>query len=189
MREVEVRRWTRDEYERMGETGIIGPEERVELVDGEIVRMTPQGGRHARAIQAAGEALRKVLRGAFDIRVQLPLALDPCSEPEPDISVVRGNWRDYTSHPESAVLVVEVADTTLGYDRRVKASLYARAGVPEYWIVNLSDNRIEVFCDPAPSETARHGWSYRTERRFGSGQHLSPAMFPAAAIAVDDLLG
>ena len=189
MRQVEVRRWTRHEYERMGETGILAPDERVELLDGEIVRVTPQGRRHARAIRAAEEALRAVFRQGYDVQVQLPLALDALSEPEPDVSVVPGSWRDYdTEHPESPVLVVEVADATLAFDRDEKASLYVRAGVADYWIVNLPARRLEVYRDPAPEPAARHGWAYQSVQLFSPGEQVSPAALPEAFVSVDDLL-
>jgi Uma2 family endonuclease len=173
----------------MAETGILAPDERVELLDGEIVRMTPQGARHARAIRAAEEALRMIFWDRYDVRVQLPLALESFSEPEPDLSVVSGSWRDYdTSHPASAVLIVEVADTTLAFDRGDKASLYARAGVPDYWIVNLLEHRIEVYREPVARNEARYGWAYNSVIHFRPGQRISPLILPAAAISADDLL-
>ena len=189
MREVEVRRWTRHEYERMAETGILAPDERVELLDGEILRVTPQGARHARAIRAAEEALRSAFQRGYDVRVQLPLALHLFSEPGPDLSVVPGSWRDYdTDHPESPVLVVEVADATLAFDRDDKASLYARAGVPDYWIVNLADRRLEVYRDPAPEAAARHGWAYQSVQHFHPGERVSPVALPETRVSLDDLL-
>lgn len=189
MRQVEVRRWTRQEYERMAETGILVPDERVELLDGEIIRMTPQGARHARAICAAEDALRRVFQVGFHIRVQLPLALEPFSEPEPDLSVVPGSWRDYEkSHPGSPVLIVEVADTTLAFDRGNKGSLYARAAVPDYWIVNLLELRIEVYRVPAARSEARYGWAYDSMEYFRGGERISPLILPAATVSVADLL-
>lgn len=102
------------------------------------------------------DALRKAFGEGTHVRIQLPLALDPSSEPEPDVTVVRGSPRDYRdAHPSAALLVVEVADTTLSHDRDQKGSLYARAGVADYWIVNLVDQVLEVYRDPGPSPQSR----------------------------------
>jgi Uma2 family endonuclease len=186
---VEMGRWSREQFEKMIETGIFSPGTRAELIDGEIYGMTPQKRKHAAAIRAAEEALRAAFHAGFDVQVQLPLALDAASEPEPDLSVVSGSWRDYRdAHPSSAVLVVEVADTSLEYDRDRKGSLYARAGIADYWIVNLPAGRIEVNRDPVPSDKALYGWSYRTVAYSGPGQRLAPLAAPECAIAVDDLL-
>jgi Uma2 family endonuclease len=172
----------------MGETGILAPDERVELLDGAIVRITPQGRRHARAIRAAEEALRAVFRQGYDVQVQLLLALDPSSEPEPDVSAVPGFWKDYKDHPRSPVLVVEVAGSTLAFDRDEKGSLYARAGVPDYCLINLTDGRVEVYRDPVPLISARYGWAYRSIQHFHKGDKVSPVVSPEAVVSVDDLL-
>ena len=137
---VQTRRWTRDEYDRMIATGIFHPEERLELLEGEIVHMTPQGSGHATAVRLVEDALRNLFNVGFDVRVQMPLALGTDSEPEPDVAVVVGPPRDYRDeHPRVAILVVEVADSTLSLDRERKAALYARAGIQEYWLLNLTD--------------------------------------------------
>ncbi len=188
--EIELRRWSREQFEKMIEMGIFPPGARAELVDGEIFNMTPQKARHASAVQAATEALRIAFpEGLHHVRAQLPLALDLSSEPEPDLSVVRGSWRDYTAaHPASAVLVVEVADSSIEHDRDRKGSLYARAGILDYWIVNLSAERIEVYRDPAHSDEAPYGWAYREVRNYVAGQSITPLAAPDKPIAVLDLL-
>jgi Uma2 family endonuclease len=184
-----VRRWTRQEYDRMVAAGVFPPGERAELIDGEILAMTPQGSAHATAIRLTEDILRMTFGAGYDVRIQLPLALDPSSEPEPDVTVVRGSPRDYRdAHPASALLVVEVADTTLLYDREQKGSLYARAGVAEYWIVNLLDRSLEVYRDPAPLPQARYGWEYRMKERYRAGDHISPLAASQARVAVADLL-
>lgn len=189
MSTILVRRWTREEYERMVESGIFAPGERVELIDGEVLQMTPQGSAHATALLLVQEALRVAFAGRGHVRVQLPLALDPSSEPEPDVTVVAGSPRDYRdAHPASALLVVEVSDTTLLHDREQKGSLYARAGLAEYWIVNLPDRLLEVYRDPSSSPQARYGFAYRTAQLCNAGDPISPLAAPAAAIAVADLL-
>ena len=189
MSTVLVRRWTRQEYERMVEAGVFQPGERMELVDGEVLKMTPQGSVHATAVRLTEDILRVVFSPGHDVRVQMPLALDPSSEPEPDVAVVLGSSRSYRdAHPTSALLVVEVADTTLLYDREQKGSLYARAGVAEYWIVNLLDWCVEVYREPALMPQARYGWGYRAQLHFSRGDHISPLPASQARVAVTDLL-
>lgn len=162
--------------------GIFHPEERLELVDGEIVQMSPQGSAHATAVSLLETRLRLAFGASYVVRVQMPLALDPASEPEPDVAVVVGAPRDYRdAHPQTAVMIVEVADATLGYDRERKANLYARTGIQEYWILNLQDRQLEVHTQPAMG-------SYQTRRVLVSPQTISPLGCPHAAIAVADLL-
>jgi Uma2 family endonuclease len=173
----------------MIEAGVLTPEDRVELIDGEILAMTPQGSSHATAVLLVQDTLRAAFGRDVHIRTHLPLALGSDSEPEPDVAVVAGSVRDYRdAHPQSALLVVEVADTTLAYDRDVKGSLYARAGVPEYWLVNLAKALVEVHRDPMVMPHARFGWQYRTVDRFGPGDSIAPLSCPHASIAVADLL-
>lgn len=189
MSTVLVRRWTRQQYDRMVETGIFAPGERVELIDGEVLAMTPQGSGHATAVRLTEDALRAAFGSGHDVRVQMPLALDPVSEPEPDVAIVLGSPRDYRgAHPASALLVVEVADTTLLYDREQKGSLYARAGVPEYWILNLLDGRLEVYREPGPMPAVRHGWAYQETRSYGPTDHISPLHARQASVGIADLL-
>ncbi len=186
---IAVRRWSREEYERMVERGIFTPGERVELIDGEVLTMTPQGSTHATALMLLTEALRVAFGPSTHVRGQLPLALDLVSEPEPDVVVVPGSPRDYRdAHPRSALLVVEISDTTLNYDREQKGSLYARAGIAEYWIVNLPERQVEVLRNPAADADARYGWSYQTVQRSRTGDFVSPLAAPAARIGVADLL-
>ena len=173
----------------MIEAGVLTPEKRVELIDGEILAMTPQGSAHATAVSLVQEALRAAFGSQVYVRVQLPLAFGSDSEPEPDVAVVAGSVRDYRdAHPQSALLVVEVADATLAYDRDRKGSLYARAGVPEYWIANLAETCIEVHRDPIVRPHAQFGWHCRTVERFGAGDSITPLSLPTRSIAVADLL-
>jgi Uma2 family endonuclease len=184
---VEIRRWTRQEYDRLVASGFFHPEERLELIAGELVRMTPQGSAHATAVRLVEDALRTAFGRGFDVRVQMPLALDPDSEPEPDLAVVIGTPRDYRdSHPHTAVLIVEVADTTLPYDRERKARLYAAAGIPEYWVLNLIDRCLEVHRDPAPTESEEK--RYRTRFAVPSAETVSPLSCPNTPVAVSELL-
>jgi len=184
------RLFTREEFERAGELGLFRPDERLELIGGEVVRkMSPQKSPHATAIRRAEEAMRRTFPEGHDVRVQLPLALRHDSAPEPDVSVVAGRLDEYEDeHPRIAVLVVEVADTTLAYDRGVKASLYASVGIPDYWILNLRDRVLEVLRDPEPEVMAPFGYRYRTSLRFAEGDAVTPLQAPGHAIAVADLL-
>jgi Uma2 family endonuclease len=179
---VRAKMWTREEYDRLVAAGGFAPESRVQLIRGEIVEMAPQGTRHATSILLTDRALRRSLAQGFTIRAQLPLALGQWSEPEPDVAVVLGAIEDYRdTHPENAVLVVEVADSTLEFDRTRKLEAYAEAGIREYWIVNLVEGVLEVYRDPS-------GPAYRESRRVGRDDVLSPITAPTGAVRVSDLL-
>lgn len=184
---IQTKHWTRQEYDRLADADILAPDERVELLEGEIVTMTPQHGPHAAAIGLAEAALRQAFGSAHWIRIQLPLIVDPDSEPEPDLAVVSGSPRGYVNeHPRTALLVVEIADSTLGRDRVHKAPIYARAGIPEYWIVNLAERCLEVYRDPAapPDRPA----SYRSTQTLGPSDSLAPLAAARTTVTVADLL-
>jgi Uma2 family endonuclease len=179
---VDVRPWTREEYERLVQQGFFRPEERLELVDGVVFEMTPQTSRHASAVRLTQIALQALYPRGFDIRTQMPLALGTGSEPEPDLAIVPGDPRDYiASHPTTAVLVVEVADTSLLHDRKRKAMLYARSGIPEYWLLNLVDWCLEVFLEPQES-------GYRSRLVLKEGDSVAPLTRPRDSIPVSSLL-
>lgn len=166
----------------MVEVGILGPGDRVELIDGEILTMAPQKSPHATAMQLAQEALRVAFGTGFHVRPQLPLALDELNEPEPDLAVVAGSLRDYRhAHPSIADLVVEVAETSLAFDRGVKKALYARFAIPEYWIVDLPDRAVEVYRSPLAED-------YQDQRSLSEEDSIAPLARPEAVIAVADLL-
>src|SRR5262249_28089345 len=132
---VDIRRMTRLEYERLIELEFFGPEERVELIDGGMILREPQYSPHATAIPLVRPTLQRAFRAGWAVRAQLPVALDDMSEPEPDAAVVPGDPRDYRdAHPARPVLIVEVALSRLAFDLRRKASLYARAGIADYWV-------------------------------------------------------
>ena len=166
-------RWTRVEYERLAEAEILGPGDHVELVGGHLLVKEPQDSPHATAVQLVQRALTVAFGAGWNVRAQLPIALDDESEPEPDVAVVAGDPRDYRdAHPASPVLIVEVSLSRLAFDRGHKASLYARAGVPDYWIVNLPDRRLEVCRAP----------------RADAGDRVSPLAALHTSVDVADLL-
>jgi Uma2 family endonuclease len=171
----------------MADAGIFNPDERVELLEGEILVMTPQHSLHSACIGLVHEVLQREFGPGHWVRVQLPLIIDPDSEPEPDVAVVSGSPRDYAhEHPRTALLVVEVSDTTLSLDRNRKATIYARAGIPEYWIVNLLDRCLEVYRDPVspPNQPAR----YQTIQRLTAADRIAPLAKPNASVSIADLL-
>lgn len=174
----EIHRWTREEYEDLVETGRFGPESRVELLEGIIYDMTPQNSRHAAVIGRLNKILTALYAEDCSVRVQTPLALGEDSLPEPDFSVVLGDDFDYLeAHPTTALLVVEVADSSVYRDREIKAGLYARSGVQEYWIVNLGEKTLEVFREPS-----QDGYLFRTVLR--SSDSVSPLSRPHVSLAV-----
>jgi Uma2 family endonuclease len=184
-----IRRWKRVEYERLIDKAAFAPGERLELIDGLLLVAEPQSSSHFTAVRLVVLALARAFGDGWEVRPEGPIALDDDSEPEPDVAVVRGGPRDYAeAHPADPVLVVEVALTSLAFDREHKASLYARAGRPEYWIVNLVDRVLEVHRQPQPSAAAPYGWDYRTVEVIRAGDGASPLAAPAAWIAVEDLL-
>lgn len=161
--------------------GIFGEDARVELIGGEIVEMSPIGGRHARCVNRITRLLIVALGERAEVSPQNPVELDDRSEPQPDLAVLRPEpAADTTPRAGDVFLVVEVADTSLAFDRDVKAPLYARAGIPTLWIVDLPDRRVEVHTDPSPT-------GYRHRERLGAGDRL--VLAGLADLAVDDVLG
>ena len=186
---VRTRRWTRAEYDRLIEIGVFQPGDPVELLGGELVVSEPQSSAHYTAIGLVDSALRAALGRGWLIRSQGPVALDDESEPEPDVALVPGGWRDYShEHPARPVLVVEVALSSLRLDREHKGSLYARAGLGDYWILNLIDRVLEVYRDPVADTAASFGWRYATLDRLEPDASVTPLAAPDARILVSDLL-
>lgn len=183
-----LRRWKRVEYERLVDIGVFDGDP-VELIGGQLIVAEPQGTYHATALGAVDDAIRAVLPPGWIVRAQMPTALDDESAPEPDLAVVAGARADYReSHPARFALVVEIAESSLDFDRNDKGSLYARAGVQDYWIVNLVDRVVEVYRDPGPDPSARYGWRYRSIDRLTPPSVVGPLALPSARIAVAALL-
>jgi Uma2 family endonuclease len=168
----------RSEYDRMVELGLF-QDERIELIRGVLVKMSPQRAPHASSVEKLTELLVVRLQGRFKVRIQLPLALSDDSEPEPDVAIVP--LGDYDSeHPTTAFLVVEVADSSLKQDR-AKVAVYASAGIAEYWIVNLNARTVEVYSSP-------EGDRYAEVRTLRAGDTLRPEALPEVALAVAEIL-
>src|SRR2546423_6539954 len=173
------------EYERMGEAGIFAADDRVELIEGEIVEMSPIGKRHAACVDMLAELLRDQLQHSVTIRVQNPIQLDDYSEPQPDIAILKRRedfYRQALPQPADVLLIIEVCDTTLEYDRQIKLPLYARAGIPEVWLVNLTDEQIETYAQPA-------GDAYQTTGRASRGEDVQAADIADLRISAAAVLG
>jgi Uma2 family endonuclease len=159
------KRWRRMQYERLVDLGVFEGEP-LELIGGQLIVAEPKGSPHAAAVGMASDAVRAALPPGWTVRIQDPVALDDESAPEPDVAVVRGRHADYRhAHPARAALIVEVAESSLAFDRTRKGSLYARAGIADYWIVNLEERVVEVYRDPGPDLTAPFGWRYSSVER------------------------
>jgi len=176
-------RWTRQQYDQMIEVGILDEDDRVELINGEIVATRPVSPQRAVGICLILEALRSASLEGFLIRPRGPLAFDPDSEPEPDIAVVEGHHMEtFHHHPTSAILVIEVADASLLKERTQKARLYARHGIPEYWILNVVDDCLEVYRDPDPASKA-----YQTKLTLHRGDSITPPQGTKPIVVADML--
>lgn len=159
------------------------------MIDGEVILMSPQEAGHATAVGLTADALQKVFSEGFTIRIQQPLDLGEIYELEPDVAVVSGQRRDYsTAHPKSAILVVEVAFSSVEYDRTVKGRLYAKVGIHEFWLLNLKERRLEVFREPVSMPDQPSGFGYRSLRIRLPSETISPLSKPDAEVKATDLL-
>ena len=178
------RKFTVAEYFRMAEKGILDEQERVELIDGEVLLMPPMGPEHFAGITAYIQVFRRLPIERFSLMVRSPLGLDEYTAPEPDLALLKFRADDYwmlRPGPADTLLVIEVAKSSLAYDREVKAHIYGRAGVPETWVLNLPEDCIERFTAPGPQGYARHAILRR-------GDKVSPVSLPDMELAVDELL-
>lgn len=181
-------RWTRDEYYRVAELGVFDGH-RVELIDGEVLEMSPPGSPHSVMVELVRRAVQSAFGSEYWVRTEQPLNLFLDAAPQPDISVVRGEPRDFLDeHPQTALLVVEVAESSLDFDSSRKAALYAQAGIDEYWIVNLVDERLDVFRNPVVDANVQFGASFSSTRSFRRGESVSPLAAPQSIVRVAELL-
>jgi Uma2 family endonuclease len=187
--ETRTRRFSRAEYERLIDLGVFQPGEAIELIGGELMVAEPQGTAHYTAIMKTAKALEAAFGPGWHVRTQGPIGLDDDSEPEPDVAVVPGSPDDYgRAHPSRPALTVEVAESSLGADRQRKGSLYARAGLPDYWILNLVDRVLEVYREPAPDPAAPFGWRYARREVLDASAQVTPLAAPGSSIFVSRLL-
>jgi Uma2 family endonuclease len=178
------RLWTRDEYYRAAEAGIFGPDEKLELIEGEVIRkVSPQGLPHVKSVQLVAKALGTVFTSNCFVHAQSPMQAREDSEPEPDVAVYPGDLQEYEDHPHASqsLLVVEVSDSTLRMDRSKKARLYALVGAQEYWIVSLPERCLYVHREPGAK-------GYASVTKLEETESVSPLAAPEASIAVVDLL-
>jgi Uma2 family endonuclease len=183
--EITKKLFTVDEYYRMAEAGILTEDDRVELIEGEIIEMSPIGLKHMSCVDRSMDALTSAFKGRALVSVQHPLRLNDYNEPQPDIVVLKPRTDYYASKPhtpEDTFLVIEVSDTTLRYDINVKLPIYAALGVPEVWIENLQEELLLVCRNPA-------GKSYSSKLSLHRGDSVSPIAFPDDVFKVEDLLG
>jgi Uma2 family endonuclease len=181
----ERRRFNVDEYYRMADAGILRSDARVELIDGDIIVMSPIGIPHASCVDRLSRLIGRILGDRAFERVQGPIRLNQGAEPLPDLAIITPRADDYAkAHPGpgDVLFVIEVMDSSADYDRGVKLGLYARAGIPEVWLVDLNEDRVEAYRKPA-------GGKYDDARVLARGQSLAPEAFPDVALEVDAILG
>lgn len=179
------RLFTANEYQRLGEMGILHEDDRVELVEGDIVQMTPIGTRHAACVDRLNALLQRHFGDRGILRVQGPVRLNDYSEPQPDLAVLKPRADFYSSahpHRDDILLIIEVADTSARYDREVKGLLYARAAIAEFWLVDLLNESVEVFSQPRAD-------GYQSSSIIKRGERLPSTALPDVDISVDDVLG
>jgi len=179
------RMWTANEYHRMVEVGILHEDDRVELIDGEIIEMSPIGSKHAACVNRILSVLRQRLGIEFIISVQNPIRLSDASEPQPDIAVLRlraDYYADTLPMPSDVLLVIEVADTSLPYDQHVKLPRYADAGIAEVWIVDVARSMLTRYTDPRQN-------FYANQQHAQRGDALQSSVFPDLLLAVDEVCG
>ncbi|MBA3923207.1 MAG: Uma2 family endonuclease [Nostocaceae cyanobacterium] len=184
MTTTKQREWTVAEYHQMIETGILSPDERIELIEGKIIEMSPQGPPHATTTGCVSEYLTQLLGSRVAIRIQVPVTLQPKSEPESDIALVLPPQRRYRDHHPTAseiFLVIEIADSTLVGDCEIKKKMYAKAGISDYWVIDVKNNHLFVFRSPA-------GDVYLQEIELGRGDRVTPLAFPDVIVLIDELL-
>ena len=182
--EITKRLFDVDEYHRMAQAGILSEDDRVELIDGEILAMTPIGPRHNAAVNRANRALVPIVGDDAIVQVQGSVRLGRFNEPEPDIALLRPQSDFYASRlpgPADILLLIEIAESSLNYDREVKTRIYSQAAVQEYWLVDLGARSISCYSEP------REG-AYQRRRQGRPGQSIAPAALPQCAISVDALL-
>jgi Uma2 family endonuclease len=181
-------RWNFESFYRLEGTGIFG-DARIELIEGELFEMAVITPRHAVTVNKIADTLIRCFQDGYVVSPQNPIKLSNQSVPLPDVSILRGTYQDFfDTLPETAVLMVEVADSTLASDRRDKTSLCARYAIQELWIVNVADNELEIYRQPRRDGSATHGFSYGLRQVLGRENTVSPLELPDVSIPVANLL-
>ena len=183
--EPQPKLWTRAEYQRLGQLGAFAPGERVELIEGTIVAMSPQNFAHTRSISHATLLLVRLFGDTHYVRAQCSLYLTASSEPEPDLALVRHELVDgpeVNDNPRSADLIIEVSEASLRFDQTTKLALYARAQIPEYWIVNLVSRLLEVYRHPLADDA-----TYKTRIQLKPSESVAPSFAPDILVPVAKL--
>jgi Uma2 family endonuclease len=183
--QVSRRLFTVDEYHQMAQAGILTEDDRVELLEGEIIQMAAIGSRHAACVDRLNHLFSRYVAGRAIVRVQSPIHLSEISEPQPDLALLRLRPDFYAAAhpgPQDILLVIEVADTSVGYDQEAKLPRYAQTSIAEAWIVNIPEDRLEVYRQPTFE-------GYQEVVHLGRGEHLTPVAFPDLSLAVDTILG
>ena len=183
--EPQVRRWTKSEYDGLARQGWF-QDQRVQLIHGEIIQMPPHGHAHFQMLSRVAEMLQRAFGPGYWVRVQGPLDLPMDSLPEPDVAVVKGTLEEYRAHPTTALLAVEVRDSTLRLDRR-KASLYAASGILDYWLVNMGRQQLEVYRDPVPDVNEEFEHRYSEPIILKRSDVVAPVALPHVTIRVEDI--
>jgi Uma2 family endonuclease len=179
------RRFTVTEYHRMAQAGILGEDDRIELIEGEIIEMSPIGTWHAGISIRLNELFMRTFGNDALVSVQNPIQLSDDTEPQPDVTLLRRRNDYYASHrpdSEDVLLVVEIADTSVAYDRQVKSRLYAQSGIAEYWLIDLNAETVTEYRDAGPD-------GYGITRVLRRGEQVTPAAFPNRSVTVDSMLG
>lgn len=186
--EPKLLRWTKKEYHSMADLGFFEGK-RTEFLEGEIIEMPTMNSPHATALEVSYDALRDVFKMGFAVRNQSPIDFGKDFEAVPDIAVIKGNARDFrAAHPQTADLIVEISDTSLSYDRNRKASLYAKFGIQDYWVLNLKNRTLEVYRRPLEDGNIYYGFGYAEKLTFAETEEVSPLAAPHAKIKIADLL-
>ena len=180
-------RFTNDDFRRLTDLGLF-IDQFVILIDGEFIHMPIPGPRHDMAVSLTDYVLKDVFRPGFVVRIQTGFVTGLDTNPGPDLAVVPGNPRDYTTHPRAAVLIVEVSDTSLAMDTGAKVHIYAAAGVQEYWVIDVNDPRLLVYRDPVADASSPRGFRYDTTFTLTAADTVTPVAMPTATIRVADLL-
>ncbi|WP_315791778.1 Uma2 family endonuclease [Fischerella sp. JS2] len=186
---AQAKRFTLAEYHKLTELGFFGEDDHIELINGEIIQMVAKGKAHETFLRRLLKELPKLVGDRATLQTQAPITIPPNSEPEPDFAILKNSSDDYAcahSQPADVLLVIEVADSSLDYDQDVKKTLYAQAGITDYWIFNLGDNNLEYYSEPYQDYQSKYG--YLNKRIVLSNQAISLPCFPELSLNLSKVL-